>query len=99
MTDKGKAAAVEATLNALRKFQCGDLVARKEPKKDDSIFCFHLYKVIEVPLAHNDASSTKDVIRCQWFEPIGGDGSKRFKMTNEIYDDDTYLHRKYSDMG
>ena len=63
MTEKGKAAAVKATLSAPRKFQCGDLVARNEPKEDDSdFFCFHLYKVIEVPLAHSDASSTKDDI-------------------------------------
>ena len=63
MTEKGKSAAVEATIKAPRKYQCGDLVARKEPKGDDpENFCFHLYKVIEVPLAHSDASSTKDDI-------------------------------------
>ena len=91
MTKKGKAAAVEATLKAQRKYQCGDLVARKKPKGDDpENFCFHLYKVIEVPLAHNDASSAKDIIRCQWFEPIGGVGSERFKITNMVWDDDTY---------
>ena len=91
MTKKGKAAAVEATLNAPRKFQYGDLVARKEPREDDpENFCFYLYKVIEVPLAHSDASSTKDIIRCQWFAPIGGDNSERFRMTNKIWEDKTY---------
>ena len=91
MTEKGKTAAVEATRKAPRKYQYGDLVARKEPKEGDPAnFCFHLYKVIEVPLAHNDASSAKDIIRCQWFEPIGGVGSERFKITNKVWDDDTY---------
>ena len=81
---KRKAAAVEATLNAPHKFQYGDLVARKEPHADDPTnFCFHLYKVIEVPLAHNDTSSTKDIIRCQWFEPICDDDSERFQTTDK----------------
>ena len=85
MTEKGKLAVVAATQKTSRKFQCGDLVARKEPKEDDPAnFCFHLYKIIEVPLDHNNASSTKGIIRCQWFEPICGDGSDRFKMTNNI---------------
>ena len=91
MTEKGKVAAVEVTLNAPRKFQCDDLVAHKEPKEDDPAnFCFHLYKIIEVPLAHSDVSSAEGIIRCQWSEPIGGVGSERFKITNKVLDDDTY---------
>ena len=63
MTEKGKRAALEATLNAPRKFQHGDLVARKEPWEDDPTkFCFQLYKIIEVPLTHADTSSTVDII-------------------------------------
>ena len=47
MTKKGKAAAVEATLNAPRTFQCGDFVSRNKLQDNDpKKFCVHLYKVI-----------------------------------------------------
>ena len=96
MTEKGKTGVVsEVTLDAPRKFQCGDLVARKEPMEGSDEDGFHLYKVVEVPLDHVDVSST-DRIRCQWFEPICDGNSnnlqaaERFRTTNEIWDDDTY---------
>ena len=55
MTEKGKAAVVAATLKAPRKFQCDDLVARKEPREDNSdASSFHLYNIVEVPLEHDD---------------------------------------------
>ena len=58
MTEKGKSAVVAATLKAPRKCQCGDLVAHKEPKEDNpDASAYHLYKVVEVPLEHDDVSS------------------------------------------
>ena len=89
MTEKGKAAVVAATLKAPRKFQCGDFVARKEPREDNpNASSFHLYKIVEVPLEHDDVSSD-DRIRCQWFEPVESEHN-RFRMTDKIWDGDTY---------
>ena len=58
MTEKGKASVAEVALNAPRKFQCGDLVARNEPMEGSDKHCFHVYKVVEVPLDHVDVSSS-----------------------------------------
>ena len=83
MTKKGKVAGVQAALIAPRKFQCGNLVARSEPLANGSDdHCCHLYKVIEVPFGHDDASSAQDHIRCQWFEPIY-DGADQFRLTKK----------------
>ena len=58
MIEKGKSAVVAATRKAPRKFQCGDLVARKDPREDNpDASAYHLYKVVEVPLEHDDVSS------------------------------------------
>ena len=47
MTEKGKAAVDAATLEAPCKFQCCNLVARKEPRKDDpDASSFHLLLLI-----------------------------------------------------
>ena len=74
MTEKGKTTVVAATLKALRKFQCGDRVACKEPREDSPHASnFHLYKVFEVPLEHHDVSSD-DRIKYQWFERINSFG-------------------------
>jgi hypothetical protein len=59
-------------------------VARREPK-DGGGYHNTLYKVVEVPLGHTEASSSDDVLTLQWFSPTTEDagkdgGSVKFKL-------------------
>ena len=65
---KEKPAVITATIKVPCKFQCGGLVDRKQLQEDNPDgSVFHLYKVVEVPLEHDDVSSNNRV-RCQWSE-------------------------------
>ena len=71
MTEKRKVLVEQSKLTTPSKFQSGDIVARLETSEDTSVdSCYHLYKIAEVPLGHNDAGSRSDKIKCQWFKPV-----------------------------
>ena len=70
MTEKGfkrKASAVAKTPTT--KWQSGNLVVRKGQNKDKTLSNV-LYKVVEVPLGHDDASSSVDMLTMKWFSPV-----------------------------
>ena len=70
MTEKGSKPKASAATKALpTKWQAGNLVARQEQNKEKT-FRNVLYKVVEVPLGHGDASSSVDVLTLQWFSPV-----------------------------
>ena len=70
MVEKGSKCNSSAASKALRtKWQVGDIVARQEQNEDET-FSNILYKVVEVPLEHGNASIFVDVITLQWFSPV-----------------------------
>ena len=64
MTEKGKGH--EQAIPT--KWQAGDLVVRHELQNGANTHCFQLYKVVEVPVEHENSKSGSDIIKCQWFE-------------------------------
>ena len=70
MTEKGYKRNAAAAPKALtKKGQAVNFVARQEKDKDKT-FSNVLYKVVEVPLGHDDASSSVDMLPLQWFSPV-----------------------------